>query len=117
MSDALNSVIETREFIQAAKRAGVSDVERALIVDHFAEVPEDGSPLGGGLFKARIARPGGGKSGGYRTIHFFRGVDMPVVMLTIYAKNRKDALSDAQQASYMKLADLLAEELGKRRRK
>jgi len=116
MSDALNSVIETQEFIQAAKRAGVSDVERALIVDHFATTPDDGTSLGGGLFKARIARPGGGKSGGYRTIHFFRGSDMPVVMLTLYAKSKKDNLNAAQQANYMKLADMLAKELGRRKK-
>lgn len=111
MSDALHSVIETPEFVKAAKRAGIEDEERAGIIDHFARNPDDGTALGGGLFKARIARPGGGKSGGYRTIHFFRGADIPVVMLTVYAKNRKDTLSPAQEAAYREVADMLAKEL------
>lgn len=34
--------------------------------------------LGGGLIKRRVARPGGGISGGYRTLIIFRGGDRAV---------------------------------------
>jgi len=37
-----------------------------------AEKGQVDADLGGGLIKQRIARPGRGKSGGYRTIIFFR---------------------------------------------
>ncbi len=93
----LHTVVETGEFIRAAKQAGVSDEERAQIVDLFAADPALGVALGGGLFKARIPRPGGGKSGGYRTIHFFRSPDLPVFLITIYAKNAKASLTKAEQ--------------------
>ncbi len=94
---ALHTVVETGEFIRAAKAAGVSEEERARIVGLFAADPALGVALGGGLFKARIPRPDGGKSGGYRTIHFFRSPDLPVFLITIYAKNAKAALTKAEQ--------------------
>ena len=37
-----------------------------------AEKGQVDADLGGGVIKQRIARPGRGKSGGYRTIIFFR---------------------------------------------
>ncbi len=38
-----------------------------------AEKGQVDADLGGGVLKQRIARPGRGKSGGYRTIIFFQG--------------------------------------------
>ncbi len=43
------------------------------IVTFLAANPEAGVSLGGGLRKVRIAREGGGKSGGYRTLYVFGG--------------------------------------------
>jgi hypothetical protein len=60
--------------------------------------------LGGGLRKVRIPRPGGGKSGGYRTIHVFGGMHMPLFLLTVFAKNEKDNLSRAEQADLIDLS-------------
>lgn len=52
----------------------MSDEDRSALVDYIAANPEAGVSLGGGLRKVRIARQGGGKSGGYRTIYVFGGV-------------------------------------------
>ena len=41
------------------------------LVDQL-EVGQVDADLGGGVYKMRIARPGEGKSGGYRVIVFFR---------------------------------------------
>jgi hypothetical protein len=40
-------------------------------VDQLESGPAD-ADLGGGVYKVRIARPGEGKSGGYRVIVFFK---------------------------------------------
>jgi hypothetical protein len=63
----LQTVVELDTFLKRAK-AIMYDEEREHIVAFLAANPEAGTPLGGGLRKVRIARAGGGKSGGYRTL-------------------------------------------------
>jgi hypothetical protein len=100
MSDdvRLQTVVELESFLKRAK-AIMSDDERMGIVTFLAANPEAGVPLGGGLRKVRIARDGGGKSGGYRTIYVFGGRHMPLFLLTVFAKNEKDNLSKAELAA------------------
>ncbi len=53
--------------------------------------------LGGGVRKARFARSGGGKSGGYRVIYVFApGLNMPVFLITVFAKNEKADLTPSE---------------------
>ena len=59
-----------------------------------------------------MARQGGGKSGGYRVLHFFRAPDMPLFLLTVFAKNEKANLSRKEQADLIKLCDLIAQTYG-----
>jgi hypothetical protein len=99
MSDKLRlqTVVELESFLKRAK-AIMSDDERMGIVVYLAANPEAGVALGGGLRKVRIAREGGGKSGGYRTIYVFGGRHMPIFLLSVFAKNEKDNLSNAELA-------------------
>lgn len=62
-----------------------------------------GLPDGGGARKFRFARPGGGKSGGYRVVTAFCGPDTPVFLITVFAKGEKDNLtrSEAQQLNVL----------------
>ena len=54
--------------------------------------------LGGYLFKKRLARPGGGKRGGYRTIIGYRkGNSDRVVFLHGFAKNVAETVPKAEQ--------------------
>lgn len=103
------TVVETEEF--ARRAAGLmSEDERMGIVDTIARDPLAGVSLGGGIRKLRFGRPGGGKSGGYRTIHFFSGdTDTPVFLLTVFAKNEKANLTPTEAASLRKLAGLLTD--------
>lgn len=66
----LNTVVETGAYLKAADRAGVSADERTEIVSLVASAPDAGAvmPGCGGARKLRVAKPGGGKSGGYRVI-------------------------------------------------
>lgn len=63
-----------------------------------AEDPECGVLLrgAGGVRKVRFAREGGGKSGGYRVVYFFHDLETPLYLLTIFAKNTKSNLSQAE---------------------
>lgn len=57
---------------------------------------------------------GGGKSGGYRTIYVFGGVHMPLVLLTVFAKNEKDNLSTVELAELTELSKALIAHYGAR---
>jgi len=109
----LQTVVELPEFLRRAK-AIMSDEERAALVDTIAANPEAGISLGGGLRKIRIAREGGGKSGGYRTIYVFGGVHVPVFLVTLFAKNEKDNLSKSEQADLIAMSKALLAHYGDR---
>ena len=93
----LQTVIELHGFVRRAK-AIMTETEREGIVTFLAANPEAGVSLGAGPRKVRIPRLGGGKSGGYRTIYVFGGDHIPLVLLTVFAKNEKDNLSAAELA-------------------
>ena len=57
----------------------VADAERGLI----------DADLGGGLIKQRVARSGGGKSGGFRTVIAFRSKERAIFLFG-FAKNDLD---------------------------
>ncbi len=106
------AVVETPEFIKRARAVGMSDEDRMDVIDQLATSPEAGISLGGGLRKVRVARRGGGKSGGYRVLHFYRAPDMPLFLLTVFAKNEKANISRSEKADLIKLCDLIAETYG-----
>jgi len=109
----MQTVVELPEFRRRAK-AIMSDDERTALVDYVAANPEAGVSLGGGLRKVRIAREGGGKSGGYRTIYVFGGAHVPIFLVTVFAKNEKDNLGKAEQAELVALSKALLARYGDR---
>lgn len=113
MEVALHTVIETKAYLVAADDAGMSEEERAAVVDIIASDPEAGAimPGCGGARKLRIARPGGGKSGGYRVITYFAGDVVPVFLITVFAKGEKSNLTKAERNGLAKLAKLLKDSL------
>jgi len=64
-------IFKTKWFQRFARREKISD---AVLVEAIAraERGQVDAEVGGGVIKQRIARPGQGKSGGYRTIIFFK---------------------------------------------
>jgi len=61
--------------------------------------------LGDGLFKKRMARPGGGKSGGYRVIVAYRAPTTSRVLFAfMFAKNVVEALAPGGRAALAKVA-------------
>jgi hypothetical protein len=64
-------VFKTRWFERFARKQKIGDAALVDAVAH-AEKGQVDADLGGEVIKQRIARPGQGKSCGYRTIIFFR---------------------------------------------
>ncbi|MBP6737954.1 MAG: type II toxin-antitoxin system RelE/ParE family toxin [Rhodobacteraceae bacterium] len=108
------TVVELAIFERQAK-AIMSDGERGAIVDYIAANPEAGVSLGGGLRKVRVARDGGGKSGGYRTLFVFGGVHIPLFLVGVFAKNDKSNLTKAEQAHLVQLSKMLLASHGEQR--
>lgn len=115
----MHTVIETNAYIAAAKDAGMSADEMAAVVDLIAANPEAGEimPGCGGARKLRVAKPGKGKSGGYRVITYYAGDDVPVLLLTAFGKGEKANLTKAEQNELAALVKLLREALRKMRRR
>ena len=64
-------VFKNTWFNRFAKKEGITDEELREAVNQL-ETGQADADLGGGVYKVRIARPGEGKSGGYRVIVFFK---------------------------------------------
>lgn len=110
----MHTVIETPAYLGAAKDAGMGADELQAVVDLVAANPAAGEimPGCGGARKLRVARPGKGKSGGYRVITYFAGQDVPVFLLTVFPKNMKSNLTKAEQNAFSKAVKRLTESLG-----
>lgn len=107
----LQTVVQLDEFIRQAKSL-MSEEERERIVDFVAAHPESGTALGGGLYKLRVARPGAGKSGGFRTIYLFIGDNVPIFLLSVFAKNQMGDLAPKEKARLIEFGKSLVGNYG-----
>ena len=112
-------VFKTRWFQRFARREKIRD---SVLLDAVARA-ENGqldADLGGGVIKQRIARPGQGKSGGYRTIILFKQGQRAVFIYgfakseranidTDEEKQFKDAARHVLQLTEKQIAELLKE--------
>ena len=112
--DRLLTVVETPEFLRRSAVIGLDEAERAELVNLLAADPEAGVSLGGGLWKLRVARKGGGKSGGYRVLHFYRADDLPLFLLTLFAKNERANISAAEKKQLISICEEVAKNYRRR---
>ena len=98
MSQERIAVVETAAFIAKAKGC-MSDAERMAAIDSIAAAPDMGDLLegGGGVRKIRFAVGGRGKSGGARIVYYYQCPEVPVFLLTVFAKNEKPNLTKAER--------------------
>ena len=113
----MQTVIETRAFISAAKDTGMSDEDREAVIDLVGAAPDFGAIMKetGGCRKFRFKKPGSGKSGGYRVVTYYGGGEIPVLLLTVFGKNEKDNLTKAERNELRKLVGGLDSKLRKRK--
>ena len=95
----MHTVIETPSFLTDCRNAGLSDDEMSSIVAAISTDPTAGDliPGTGGARKLRVAGRGKGKSGGYRTVSYFAGGDIPVLLLALISKGERADLSQAER--------------------
>jgi len=89
-------------FSHFARKEHISDVALRQVADQL----ESGlfeADLGGGVYKKRLARPGRGKSAGYRLIIFFKR-DGLTFFVYAYAKSRQENILASDLAAFKKLA-------------
>jgi hypothetical protein len=91
-------------FAKFARKERIDDSTLLEAVER-AELGQIDADLGGGLLKQRIAREGSGKSGGYRTILFFRSGDLAIFTFG-FAKSDTANLSAEELAAFKKAARL-----------
>jgi hypothetical protein len=100
---------KTRWFARFARRENIADEALRQAIER-AERGLIDADLGGGLVKLRVARPGKGKSGGYRMIVAYRTHDRAIFLFG-FAKSRQENLDSDQLrtartvAAYMLAAD------------
>lgn len=112
----MQSVVELPLFIRRASEAGMTDEERFALIDLVADNPETGIVIQGtgGVRKLRFARPGAGKSGGYRVVTFYSGDAIPVFLITVFAKSVAANLSKAERNELQGLTKALVETYGRK---
>jgi hypothetical protein len=95
-------VFKNKSFARFSRKAGladsalmkaVADAERGLV----------DADLGGGVLKQRVAREGGGKSGGFRVIILFR-LGARAFFVHGFAKSDRDNIREDELAAFKMLA-------------
>ncbi|MDL2226647.1 type II toxin-antitoxin system RelE/ParE family toxin [Deltaproteobacteria bacterium OttesenSCG-928-M10] len=89
-------------FSHFAKKEKISDNALKIISKDLDQGQFD-ADLGGGVFKQRLARPGGGKSGGYRLIICFRKGEL-AFFIYAYPKSSLANITATDLKNYKKLA-------------
>ena len=85
-------IFKTKGVVRFARRERVTDASLREAVQRAGRGVID-ADLGGGLIKQRVARPGAGRSGGFRMIVAYRAAAR-AVFLYGFAKNDRDNIED-----------------------
>jgi hypothetical protein len=108
----MHGVRSTWGFENDAKAAGLSEEEVVAIVTWLSGNPLAGDliPGTGGARKVRFSGKGKGKSGGYRTVHYYGGLDVPLFLLALIDKGERANLSKAERNTIAQELASLAED-------
>lgn len=98
--------LRTRSFSKEFSRIFTSQEQEGLL-NYIAANPESGAKIPGanGIRKIRWKAKGQGKRGGARVIYYFRDLNMPMVLLAVYAKGEKSDLSAAEMKEIQRKVD------------
>lgn len=105
------TVVELETFTKEARDLFSRDEIEGLIA-FVANHPDEGKviPGTGGVRKLRWRARGKGKSSGARVIYFFRDLNMPLYLLTVYGKGEKIDLSMGERNAIRKLVEQIVRE-------
>jgi len=91
-------IFKTKWFARFARREGIADSKLLATVQEIEKGLID-ADYGGGLIKKRVARDGGGKSGGYRSIIAYRSEEKCFFMFC-FTKSSRGNLNTNEVAQY-----------------
>ena len=93
---------KNKPFARYCRRVGLTDaaLRQAVVRAERGLIDAD---LGGGVIKQRIAREGGGRSGGFRTIILYMAGEQ-AFFVHGFAKNEKGNIRDDELAAFKLLA-------------
>lgn len=97
-------VFKSKHFSRYARKEGIEDTALANAIREIENGLVDGV-LDGGLVKKRVAREGGGKSSGYRTLIAF-SAGRRSLFLYGFAKNDRDNIGDDELHELRKLSQI-----------
>ncbi len=119
MAKPLHTVAETARFIRDAEEAGVTEEERAALVEAVAADPAQGDEVqgSGGVRKVRSAGRGKGKSGGFRAMVAYLGEDAPVYLLALLSKGERANFSAREVAALKEATTALKRAWRERKRR
>ena len=98
-------IFKNKWFVRFARKERITDAKLTEAVRN-AEKGLIDADYGGGVIKQRIARPGQGKSGGYRSIIIFRKGNMAFFVYG-FAKNERDNIDESDERDFKDLAKVL----------
>jgi hypothetical protein len=95
----MQAVIQSETFLADCRNAGLSEDEIFRMVWAISNDPLSGDliPGTGGARKRRFPGRGKGKSGGYRTVSYYAGDDVPILMIGLIDKGERANLSHAER--------------------
>ena len=95
-------IFKNKVFTRFARKSGISDAAlcKAVIDAERGLIDAD---LGGGVIKQRVAREGGGKLGGFRTMVLFR-TGTRAFFVYGFAKNERDNIELDELTEFRRLA-------------
>jgi hypothetical protein len=100
-------IFKNKSFARFARKARIADAALCEAIGN-AERGLTDADLGGGVIKQRIARPGKGKSGGFRTIILFQAGARAFFVHGFAKKDQGNTRDDELSAFRMLAAELLA---------
>ena len=95
-------VFKSKWFQRFARKEQIADAALLGAVAR-AERGQIDADLGAGLIKQRLARPGQGKSGGYRAIVFFRRGERAVFVYG-YSKSERENITAEEEKAFKQAA-------------
>lgn len=103
---SMYTIIETTAFIAHTKKLWTTD-ERLEFFTYLSQNPTIGDVIKGGqgLRKIRWAKQGRGKRGGIRIIYFNVLDDGYIILLSAYAKNDKENISQTELYNLQEVKD------------
>jgi hypothetical protein len=101
----LHVVAELPQFLRDVAATGMSDTEHQAVIDAIAADPLRGDEIraSGGVRKVRFAGRGKGKSGGYRVVTAYFGLNAPVYLVALLSKGERGNFTASEIAAFKAL--------------